>query len=131
VREEVNKMEIKKFISKVVDKDWEWQKGKHEGKLGYFIRNPHATIMTDKGLEPPIVHYTEQAIKNHEWEALKRQIPNLTYVTRIVGYFSHISNWNKSKMGELKDRRKGDYSIGQINNRDSSPSTETIVADKS
>ncbi len=32
-------------------------------------------------------------------------------VTRIVGYFSRISNWNKSKIGELKDRRKGNYRI--------------------
>jgi ribonucleoside-triphosphate reductase len=35
-----------------------------------------------------------------------------TYVyglTRIVGYFSRIPNWNKSKQGELKDRHKGNY----------------------
>ena len=32
-------------------------------------------------------------------------------VTRIVGYFSHVNNWNKSKIGELKDRRKGNYRI--------------------
>jgi anaerobic ribonucleoside-triphosphate reductase len=32
-------------------------------------------------------------------------------VTRIVGYFSRISNWNKSKIGELKDRKKGNYKI--------------------
>ncbi len=33
-------------------------------------------------------------------------------ITRIVGYFSKISNWNKSKIGELDDRRKGNYKIG-------------------
>lgn len=32
-------------------------------------------------------------------------------VTRIVGYYSRIPNWNKSKIGELKDRHKGNYSI--------------------
>ncbi len=32
-------------------------------------------------------------------------------VTRIVGYYSRTSNWNKSKIGELKDRHKGDYSV--------------------
>ena len=36
---------------------------------------------------------------------------NVYGVTRIVGYFSRISNWNKSKVGELKDRRKGNYKI--------------------
>ncbi len=33
-------------------------------------------------------------------------------VTRIVGYFSRVNNWNKSKVGELKDREKGNYGIG-------------------
>ena len=32
-------------------------------------------------------------------------------VTRIVGYFSRISNWNKSKLGELKDRHRGNYAV--------------------
>jgi len=32
-------------------------------------------------------------------------------LTRIVGYFSRVSNWNKSKHGELKDRHKGNYSV--------------------
>ncbi len=32
-------------------------------------------------------------------------------VSRVVGYFSRIQNWNKSKKGELKDRRKGNYSV--------------------
>lgn len=30
-------------------------------------------------------------------------------VTRIVGYYSRVSNWNSSKIGELADRRKGVY----------------------
>jgi len=34
-------------------------------------------------------------------------------ITRIVGYFSKISNWNKSKLGELKDRRQGNYRVNQ------------------
>ncbi len=32
-------------------------------------------------------------------------------ITRIVGYFSRTSNWNKSKLGELNDRHKGNYSL--------------------
>jgi len=32
-------------------------------------------------------------------------------ITRIVGYFSRINNWNKSKVGELKDRRRGNYKV--------------------
>ena len=30
-------------------------------------------------------------------------------LTRIVGYFSRITNWNKSKIGELRDRQNGNY----------------------
>lgn len=30
-------------------------------------------------------------------------------VTRIVGYYSRVNNWNKAKIGELRDRRAGMY----------------------
>lgn len=32
-------------------------------------------------------------------------------ITRIVGYYSKIKNWNKNKIGELKDRKSGNYQI--------------------
>ena len=35
-------------------------------------------------------------------------------ITRIVGYFSRIANWNKSKLGELKDRHRGNYSVAGV-----------------
>jgi len=39
---------------------------------------------------------------------------NVYGMTRIVGYFSRVSNWNKSKLGELKDRRRGNYSVAEV-----------------
>lgn len=36
---------------------------------------------------------------------------NLVLITRVVGYYSRIRNWNKSKLAELQDRRKGNYAI--------------------
>jgi len=36
---------------------------------------------------------------------------NVSGITRIVGYFSRVNNWNKSKLGELKDRHRGNYRI--------------------
>jgi len=36
----------------------------------------------------------------------KREAIILDPMTRIVGYYSQISNWNKSKLGELEARRK-------------------------
>lgn len=32
-------------------------------------------------------------------------------ITRIVGYYSKITNWNKNKIGELKDRHSGNYKV--------------------
>ncbi|MCF6147288.1 MAG: hypothetical protein E3K37_01370 [Candidatus Kuenenia sp.] len=32
-------------------------------------------------------------------------------VTRIVGYYSRVTNWNKSKISELHDRHNGNYGI--------------------
>ena len=32
-------------------------------------------------------------------------------ITRIVGYYSKIQNWNKNKIGELRDRKSGNYQI--------------------
>ena len=43
----------------------------------------------------------------------KRDPTVLKHMTRIIGYYSNIGNWNKSKLGELKDRHKGDYGIGE------------------
>jgi len=42
------------------------------------------------------------------------QSTNVYGVTRIVGYFSRVANWNKSKLGELKDRHRGNYSVASL-----------------
>jgi ribonucleoside-triphosphate reductase (formate) len=36
---------------------------------------------------------------------------NVDGISRVVGYFSLIKNWNKSKQGELKARKKGNYKL--------------------
>lgn len=41
----------------------------------------------------------------------EREPAVLQHMSRVVGYFSRIQNWNKSKVGELKDRHKGNYAI--------------------
>ena len=35
----------------------------------------------------------------------------LVHMTRVVGYFSRVENWNASKLGELRDRHNGDYRV--------------------
>ena len=58
----------------------------------------------------------KSSITSISWENLNsvfcgREPIILDGITRIVGYFSKISNWNKSKLGELKDRRDGNYTV--------------------
>lgn len=36
---------------------------------------------------------------------------NVYGISRVVGYFSRIENWNKSKKGEFVDRQKGNYDL--------------------
>jgi len=36
---------------------------------------------------------------------------NVSLFTRIVGYFSNIKVWNKSKKEELNARQKGNYKL--------------------
>ena len=47
-------------------------------------------------------------------------------VSRIVGYYSRINNWNKSKVSELEARTKGNYWEG--NRRDADGATEKALA---
>lgn len=34
-------------------------------------------------------------------------------MSRVVGYYSIIENWNSSKQAEFKDRQQGCYGLGQ------------------
>jgi hypothetical protein len=58
-----------------------------------------------------------RAVRDHSWDELEgvlagtRQPRVLTHVTRIVGYFSQLQNWNRSKIAELNDRHRGAYSL--------------------
>jgi hypothetical protein len=40
---------------------------------------------------------------------------NVYGMSRVVGYYSIIENWNESKLAELKDRQKGIYKIEEEN----------------
>lgn len=98
-------MKIKDFINTCVDQGYTWYQGKHEETEGYFV-----------GCEKlgTSAHFTPQAVESRDWPVLQSQIVqgrDVRQVTRVVGYFSRTENWNKSKLGELEDRHKGDYWI--------------------
>lgn len=62
--------------------------------------------------------FSVNTVLEHDWDELRAVLTGergpevLTHMTRIVGYYSQTSNWNKSKLGELRDRQKGNYDIG-------------------
>ena len=60
---------------------------------------------------------TLQTINEYRWEDLqdvitgKRDGTIMRPITRIVGYYSRVNNWNLSKLAELDDRHKGNYAV--------------------
>lgn len=64
-----------------------------------------------------ITHAPLQDIESNDWEKLEPILTNaddlnpLFHMTRVVGYYSRTENWNNSKIGELKDRHKGNYAL--------------------
>jgi hypothetical protein len=100
-------MKVEDFINTCVEHDYAWTEGEHEGKKGYLIGCQRLDTVT---------HFTVEAIEANNWPALEKQIiqgKDVHHVSRIVGYFSRIENWNKSKHGELKDRHAGDYKVAK------------------
>jgi hypothetical protein len=57
------------------------------------------------------------AVEQAEWDLLeeilvgKREPEVLYHMTRVVGYYSRVENWNQSKLGELTDRHLGQYAV--------------------
>jgi hypothetical protein len=58
---------------------------------------------------------TFKAILSNAWQPLldvflgEREGKLMRGMSRIVGYYSSIANWNRSKLAELKDRQAGNY----------------------
>jgi len=57
------------------------------------------------------------AILENDWTTIedvllcKRPPTVMRHLSRIVGYYSFTYAWNKSKLAELLDRRKGQYTL--------------------
>lgn len=68
------------------------------------------------------------AIRDNVWETLldillgQRTGKIMKHVTRIVGYYSELQNWNPSKIAELHDRHHGEYLVPEA------PATPAAVA---
>jgi hypothetical protein len=81
---------------------------------GCADKNPGVIVKNTRNL---MTRLPVAAIEAADWPIIaevllgNREPQILQHMTRVVGYFSRVENWNKSKVGELKDRQKGDYSI--------------------
>ena len=62
-------------------------------------------------------------IRKHPEQVLDCLMGNRTFdimvhLSRIVGYYSRIKNWNRSKLAELKDRQKGRYAPEDVSHKE-------------
>ena len=94
------------LIDLLVDLEWEWAEHEEGGIGGVafkktFNGNEVKYHLSNAGIERATKEQIEKALKAYD----------VTHMTRIVGYYSRVSNWNKSKLGELKDRGMGNYHI--------------------
>jgi len=90
------------FIDNIVIDGWKWLPADKHLEKGIVVKKGDHTI-----------HITDKCIDMYKWPILSKKLGSfeVTHMARIVGYYSKINNWNKSKLGELADRHKGDYVI--------------------
>ena len=73
-----------------------------DGTDGVYVKNKVFDTET---------HFTDEIIGKMELKELitaTHQGKNIEQMTRVTGYFSKVSGWNKGKVGELKDRNRVD-----------------------
>lgn len=76
--------------------DWDYQMDDE----GVLVRNERLGTLT---------HCTFAAVERNTLAAITAACTHgrdVEHITRVTGYFSKVSGWNKGKVGELKDRSK-------------------------
>ena len=101
-------MTVEEFLRRAIDEyAIEYEENKIEGgNNGILVLCPHLKTAA---------HFPYFSIQNNDWSKLQPSIhqgKDVVHVTRVCGYSSRIANWNPSKIGELKDRHNGMYSLG-------------------
>ena len=87
-------MTKEQFIDAVVKHGWLWSE--EEGK--FYIKLTNGKVVeTNDEFSDELIKYIGSLDVEH--------------MTRVVGYYSRVHNWNPSKLGELKDRQKGSYVV--------------------
>ena len=90
--------ELDQFLSRHQDVEWAFD---DDGNL--FLR--HSVFDT----ENEKVKVEPKALKELSAQDLEKLLVsgrNVEHITRVTGYFSRVSGWNKGKLGELVDRSR-------------------------
>lgn len=95
-------MDKKEFIAylKEHQDNFEYAEAPLDGVDGVYVKN---------GMYETETHFANPVIENMELDELIKathQGKNIEHMTRVTGYFSKVSKWNKGKKGELKDRHR-------------------------
>jgi len=79
------------------------------------------------------VMFRLKTLREESWEDIRdicvgdRSGELMIQQSRIVGYWSRVKNWNKSKRAELRDRRAGDYGLGGVEKMAHSETPQEVV----
>lgn len=91
---------------------------KVEGFPESLMNSPEGFKIDNQRLEKSVIVPVDTIIRNPLnvlIDALKtNEFIKVLGVTRIVGYYSRVANWNRSKIGELRDRQKGNYGVSPV-----------------
>jgi anaerobic ribonucleoside-triphosphate reductase len=73
------------------------------------IADKHITIVQDGEEMHPVTSFAEWKLKELTWQQVQifcAKPFDVDHITRVTGYFSKTSGWNKGKTGELRDRHR-------------------------
>jgi hypothetical protein len=90
--------------------DWKEVGEEHPNGKGYLFHWNNPNNLDDE----ECCHVIEEQVENLPSHTLMKLVVNgrdVIHITRVCGYYSRVSNWNKSKVGELKDRHNGNYGV--------------------
>lgn len=80
-----------------------------------------------------ITQIPANALGKLDWPTLeavligRREPRVLEHMTRIVGYYSRLFQWNTSKIGELRDRIRGTYGLEGGRSSEAKAKAEQVV----
>jgi len=88
-----------RYLSEHPD-EFDYERNDVEGTKGVVVHNRRFDTK---------VHFSYDAIEGNNLDFLLKQTHdghNVEHITRVTGFFSKVSSWNKGKRGELQDRHR-------------------------